>query len=76
MIERILRHRGEWGPERTRGPPAEAAPVRAEAESRARRVVVDEYVQEFAREDESFGANVPGEGSQSEAERREWDWGA
>jgi len=70
VIERILRHRGEWG--RTRGPPAESAPVRAEAEPRARRVVVDEYAQECAREDEGR----VGEVFESEAERREWDWGA
>ena len=46
------------------------------AEPRARRVVVNECAQEFTREDETLGANVPREASEFEAERREWDWGA
>jgi hypothetical protein len=80
VIERILRHRWEWGPERTRGPPVEGASGgRAAPESRARRVVVDEYAQitaqEFAREAEGRDAGTIWEGS-AEAERGEWDSGA
>ncbi len=72
VIERILRHRGEWGPERKRGPPGEGeAPVgRAAPEPCARRVVVDEYAQEFAREDGGCDAGT------AAADRCEWDVGA
>ncbi len=78
VIERILRHRGEWGMQRKRGPPeeGEAAGGRAAPEPRARRVVVDAYAQEWAREDDGRDANQSREVFQSEAERREWDWGA
>ena len=54
----------------------EAAPVRAEEEPRARHVVVDEYAQEFAREDDGRDANLSTQVFESEAERRKWDWGA
>jgi hypothetical protein len=53
-----------------RGPPGEEARVRATPESRARRVIVDEYAQEDDGRD--AGSSV----AAVDAERREWDWGA
>ena len=48
---------------------------RAAPESRPRRVIVDEYAQKFAREDDGRDVGTIWEGS-AEAERGEWDSGA
>ena len=66
VIERILRHVGKWNPRRERSPPL-AAP-------RERRVVVDEYAQEFPSDPDPGGAGG-GRGGVERVER-EWDLGA
>ena len=50
VVEKILRHVGKWGEGRGRGPPA-GSPGGAEAMPSERRIIVDEYAQEFPRDE-------------------------
>jgi hypothetical protein len=61
VVEKILRHVGKWGEGRGRGPP-DRSPGGAEAMPSERRIIVDEYVQEFPPDDD--------------APEPEYDWGA
>ena len=62
---------------RDRGPPAQPPPGEVGAGPRERRVVVDEYAQEFAREDDACGSEQAWDAAEpAEFEQRAWDWGA
>jgi hypothetical protein len=61
VVEEILRHTGKWGAKRERGPPE-------------RHVVVDEYAQEPARDNEARDAGEAW--GTADPEQRECDWEA